>query len=281
MDSPTLPMSSRLGLFPYAKLIYKHSDKQTKLNLRMTCRSLWKYHCNRKYKNNYVEEQSGHLKQLYCYKEECPNRVLFEDCFRPRIYTTDIGEVCGHLSPRNRQGWPIIGDDNSWGRQPPKKVKNWQGCPECWKDFIRERPEYDLSLRPVQNDFNRLFKRLCELKQSQKENFLQIGLDSLAKSIIKDIRNLLKSNPTLDMSMIDSTTLKCSESIFHMISNEDDDSDEVSDQDSYEISSSSHSEDESDQNSSSSDSNMSGYSSSDSSSDSMSSDLMMSESESD
>ena len=151
-----------MGPYPYMKIIFEKADKQTKVHLKMTCRCLWNHHVRRKYLNNFVEEQNGFLPALYCYADGCPNREAFENCFLPKLLTTNSGEICGPSSPRSRSGWPILNDEKSWGQQPPKKVKEWKGCPECWEKFIQKRPEYDISqiYNCDDSDLLQLFKRI-------------------------------------------------------------------------------------------------------------------------
>ena len=221
----SLPLASDCGLFPYAKIIFDKSDKATKANLKLSCKSLWRYHVRRKFLNNYVEEQTGFVPQLYCYADGCRNREAFEECFSPKLLTTNSGEVCGRLSPRSRLGWPIVNVDDSWDRhQPPKKIKEWTGCPECWAKFIRDRPEYDLNQSHIQNDSDdlyQLFMRLIGLKKrSERIPHLRNGINELMKTINNEIKTLLNTkerNSSIELSIISS--FQKNESIFHLKSN--------------------------------------------------------------
>ena len=187
-----LPLSSGAGLYPYTRLIYHRADKSTKAQLKMTSRDLWRHHVHRKFRQNYCEEQNGHMTQLYCYKEHCPNRIQFEQCFQPPLLTTNSGEVCGPNSPRSRDGWPIVGEPQSWGPTiPPRQIKEWSGCRQCWQEFIKIRPEYDLDKQDLHREILELEERLSELKKFQDDSTkLQIGIQRLIQSIKAEIDSL-------------------------------------------------------------------------------------------
>ena len=197
-----LPLSSQSGLYPYTRLIYKWADKDTKIQLKMTSRELWRHHVHQKFRKNYTEEQSGFMTQLYCYREACPNRIQFEQCFKPPLRTTNSGEVCSPNSPRSRDGWPIVSDPRSWGPTiPPRQVKEWSGCPECWKEFIKIRPEYDLAHQDLHQQILALEKRLSDLNKYQDGSTkLKIGIQRLIQSIQAEIDSLTKNNEFVEMN---------------------------------------------------------------------------------
>ena len=141
----TLPLEGRFGPMDFTYKIYQFSDKETKANLKMVNKTFWRIHSAEKFFNNYSNAQTPYTSQLYCYKQDCVKRELFESCFSPSLKTTDRGEICPIDSPRSRQGWPIVYQNSGWGKAPPpRKIREWPGCQSCWDEFVRERPEYDV-----------------------------------------------------------------------------------------------------------------------------------------
>ena len=145
-------MSSQIQLnvesYPFVRKIWQYSDKETKAKLKLVSKSFWYEHALSKFRNNVCEGQSGLLREIYCYGP-CEKTDEFENCFQPKLCTTNWGEICDVDEPRTRDGWhwanhPYFNNDN-WTRPPtPIKVREWSGCYKCWEKFIVERPEYDV-----------------------------------------------------------------------------------------------------------------------------------------
>ena len=70
--------------------------------------------------------------------------MYIQECFKPKFYTTQWGEICAPDEPRTRDGW-MINIEREWDFKPekPKKIKEWRGCRSCWAKFVKKNPEYD------------------------------------------------------------------------------------------------------------------------------------------
>lgn len=70
--------------------------------------------------------------------------MFYKNCFEPKLWTTNFGEICEPDEPRTKDGWLV---NMNFGWEKPKKsrqTKNWKGCVQCWNLFCTENSEYKI-----------------------------------------------------------------------------------------------------------------------------------------
>ena len=146
-SKPTLQTESILGRMPFVDIIYAKADVETKRNLKLASKAFWESHIREKYQKNFAESQEKRHSQLYCFGS-CPQTDKYEACFKPPLYTTDRGEICSADEPRTRDGWLIILPTNDDWTKPEKskQIREWEGCPVCWRKFVHQNSEYKICL---------------------------------------------------------------------------------------------------------------------------------------